>query len=112
MMFIKRESFQAVMVAGIMFVAMMTASALNVPAANAEEQPKVFKTEFSLMDNLKMSMGQVVYVRLSSGEEIGGVVKEVGASAVHLSELRGREFFDALIPIDRIVAIIKRAKGG
>ncbi|MBI3995107.1 MAG: hypothetical protein HY349_03915 [Nitrospirae bacterium] len=111
-MLIKRASFQAVMVAGILFVAIMSASVLAAPAANAQEQAKVFKTEFSLMDNLKMSVGQFVYVRLSSGDELGGEVKEVGINSVHLSELRGREFFDALVPIDRIVAIIKRARGG
>ncbi len=111
-MLIKRESFHAVIFAGVLFIAILLTSTLSAPAANTEEQSKVFKVEFSLMDNLKMSMGQVVYVRLSSGEELGGVVKEVGTNVVHLSEIRGREFFDALISIDRIHAIIKRAKGG
>jgi hypothetical protein len=97
---------------GFLGIPLLWISILSAPAALAEEPQKVFNTGFSMMDNLKMNSGQSIYVRLSSGEELGGVVQEVGTNFLHLSELQGREFFDALIRIDDIVALIKRAKKG
>lgn len=58
---------------------------------------------------LKAQKGRVT-VRLRSGQEMTGTVRNVTSRLVHLGALSGREFFDAAIPIDRIEAVIVRTK--
>ena len=59
---------------------------------------------------LERQMGRRVTLRLDAGAEISGTVAKVGQSLVHLSELTGREFFDAVVPIERIQAVIVRTR--
>lgn len=61
--------------------------------------------------NLERSVGQRVRVRLMSGQDLEGTVLKVGASAVHLTQLSGQEFYDAAVRIDHISAIIVRMRG-
>jgi hypothetical protein len=58
---------------------------------------------------LKAQKGRVT-VRLRSGQEMTGTVRNVTSRLVHLGALSGREFFDAAIPLDRIEAVIVRTK--
>ncbi len=60
---------------------------------------------------LERQMGRAVRVRLQSGEEVSGTVTKVGDHVVQLSELTGREFFDAVIRLDGITAVILRTRG-
>ncbi len=59
---------------------------------------------------LSAQQGKKVTIRLGSGEELSGTVKAVNGSLVQLSELSGKEFYDAIIAIPRIAAVIVRAK--
>ena len=54
--------------------------------------------------------GKRVTVKLGPSDELTGVVKVVSPKVVHLSEIAGREFFDAVIDTQRIVAVIVRTK--
>ena len=54
--------------------------------------------------------GNRVTVRLTSGEELSGKVMTVGDHVVQLGELSGKEFFDAVIPLDSITAVIVRVR--
>ncbi len=47
---------------------------------------------------------------LDGGASYAGKVKDVGDYAVILTELRGKEFFDAWIPLDAIVAMEERVR--
>jgi hypothetical protein len=40
-----------------------------------------------------------------SGEEVEGTVTSVGKELVHVSRLSGKEFYDAVISLDKITAI-------
>jgi hypothetical protein len=55
--------------------------------------------------------GQKVELRMKSGEKISGKVEAVGGKAVHLSALAGQEFYDAVVLIDEISAVIVRTGG-
>src|SRR5688572_9260788 len=46
---------------------------------------------------LESQKGQSVTLRLLSGEEISGKVTEVGEAAAKISELTGKEFFEAYV---------------
>lgn len=64
----------------------------------------------AIKSNLEQMVGQSVTLKLSSGEELGGKVAKVGPNAVQLSQLQGKEFFDAIVPLAKIDALIVRTK--
>jgi hypothetical protein len=51
-----------------------------------------------------------VTVRLRSGQELTGAVRSVDSRLLHLGSLTGREFFDAVVPLEAIEAVIVRTK--
>jgi hypothetical protein len=59
---------------------------------------------------LEGQVGKKVTVRLSAGEEMTGQVKTVTKELLHLGGLTGREFFDAVVDVNRIEAVIVRVK--
>lgn len=81
---------------------------MSVTAAMAE--PLVLGQDDTVGKVLTAQKGKKVTIRLGSGEDLSGTVKEVNGSLVQLSELSGKEFYDAVIAIPRIAAVIVRAK--
>ena len=60
---------------------------------------------------LERQVGKRVTLTLAPSSELNGVVSKVGATVVHLSEIQGREFFDAVVALDRISAVLVRVRG-
>jgi len=54
--------------------------------------------------------GQPVTIHLGSGEALTGMVREVTGPLVHLSDLTGQAFSDAVIVTKNITAVLVRAK--
>jgi hypothetical protein len=54
--------------------------------------------------------GKPVTLRLAGGQELTGTVREATGRLVVLGALSGREFFDAVVPIEKIDAVIVRTK--
>ncbi|OGQ97652.1 MAG: hypothetical protein A2521_04915 [Deltaproteobacteria bacterium RIFOXYD12_FULL_57_12] len=67
-----------------------------------------YNPQFSLTDNLKSFVGKKVTVTLESGSAFTGKVKEVGEHLLHIERLDSKDFNDALISIDKIVALDAR----
>jgi hypothetical protein len=89
------------------FLCCMVAVPTIVAAAEAGYEMKSEATIKSvLLDNFKKK----VTVRLETGESLEGYVSKVGDTVVHVSRITGREFFDAVIRIDRISAVVFRVK--
>ena len=59
---------------------------------------------------LSAHKGQRVTLILESGKELSGKVASVNEDAVHLMELSGMEFYDAVIELDAIEAVIVRVR--
>ena len=59
---------------------------------------------------LAAQKGKRVTVRLMSGQELTGTVREANAKLVVLAAVSGREFFDAVIPLEAIEAVLIRNK--
>lgn len=59
---------------------------------------------------LAAQKGKRITVRLRSGQEMSGTVRESSERLLVLGEVSGREFFDAAIPVDAIEAILVRTK--
>ena len=63
-----------------------------------------------LLEALVAHQGKGVTVMLSSGQELSGRVKTVDEDGVVLTELRGKEFFDAAIDLDEVEAVVYRVR--
>jgi hypothetical protein len=59
---------------------------------------------------LEGRQGKRVTLRLQGGEELTGKVRTVTTELVQLGELTGREYFDAVIEVSRISAVIVRVR--
>jgi hypothetical protein len=57
---------------------------------------------------LERQVGQRVELHLKSGEKAAGKVEKVGEKAVHLSALTGQEYFEAMVLIEDVSAIVVR----
>lgn len=59
---------------------------------------------------LAAQQGKRVTVRLAAGGEMTGTVARVNADVVHLRELAGMEYFDAVVALPEVAAVVVRAK--
>jgi len=83
---------------------------LMVSRVFAEESKFDLSTGAVMKDILKDHTGKRVTVRLDAGEEMEGTVTRVGDQLVHLSKLSRRDFYDAVVRIDKISAVIIRVR--
>ena len=59
---------------------------------------------------LKDRSGKNVTVVLRGGTELTGKIESVGDNTLRLSGLSGKEFFDAVVDLDDVSAVIFRAR--
>lgn len=64
----------------------------------------------TLLKQIEAQKGKRITVRLISGEELTGTVRAATKEIIHLGELSGKEFFDALIDANKVSAILVRTK--
>ena len=83
------------------------------PSARAEGPLFTVEGAQAMRDNLKSRIKQSVTLRLSgSDKDVTGIVVAVGDEAVHLTQIGGMEFYDALVRIADIEAILVRRPAG
>ena len=82
---------------------------LLISAGANAEQLNITKSD-SIETVLKRNTDKRVTVKLASGEELSGKVTAVTGKLLHLSELSGREFFDAAISMSEVSAVIVRVR--
>lgn len=86
----------------------------TAPLARSEEKPAPtvrFEEPDTMASALKRLEGRAVKIRLAGqGEEISGKLQKVGKELVHVSDLAGREFYDAIIRIDQISAVVAQSR--
>jgi len=59
---------------------------------------------------LKAQSGKRVTLRMRSGQEISGTVRTVNGKLVQIGAVSGREFFDAVVPLESIDAVLIRTR--
>jgi len=59
---------------------------------------------------LAAQKGKRVTVRLRSGQELTGLVRDTNAKVAVLGALGGREFFDAVVSLEHVEAVLIRTK--
>ena len=62
----------------------------------------------TVVSTLNTNVGKSVTVRLAGGEELTGVVRAASDKTLILVQLSGREFFDAVITLASVQAVIVR----
>ena len=93
---------------GAVAVAILLA-ALSLPAGAQDAKLEV-RSNDTVRTVLERQVGKRVSVVLTTGPELAGVVSSVGDKVVHLSELTGREFFDAVVNLDQVGAVVIRTR--
>jgi hypothetical protein len=64
----------------------------------------------TILSILQRNIGQMVELRLKSGEKIGGKVEKVGIKLIQLSQLSGAEFFEVAVDAADVSAVVLRTK--
>ena len=68
------------------------------------------KADDTVKSVLSRQVGQTVELRLKNGEKIAGKVEMVGKDLVQLTQLTGAEFYEAVVVMDDVAAVVARAK--
>ena len=90
----------------------MCCSPFSVPVVSAEEPKYELKSPaVTIKDILLENIGKRVILRLETGENLEGTVSKVGDSVVHIAKLSGKDFYDAVVRIERISAVIFKVRG-
>jgi len=76
----------------------------------AEEKKVEINTSYSIKQILTSFTGQRVVLKTDAGD-VEGTVTSVGDHVVHISKLSGKDFYDAVVVIDRISSVVFRARG-
>ena len=64
----------------------------------------------SIRINLERFTGERITVSLTGGGDLQGVVSKVGVTTLYITELTGREFFDAIVRLDHISAVVVKMR--
>jgi hypothetical protein len=97
------------MISRALSASLLAASLAFSVSAFAEEGFSV-KPGQSTKGVLDKQNGATVTVQLKSGKELTGKVALVGERVLHLSNLSGRDFYDAVIELSEIEAVIVKAR--
>jgi hypothetical protein len=91
-------------------LSLAVASYLPLPAAHAQDVKVDVRSGDSVKSVLERLVGQRVSLVLTTGPELAGIVTTVGDKVVLLKDLTNREFFDGVVSIDHIAAVIVRTR--
>lgn len=86
---------------------LLMAALAAAPAFAADLDVKASDTVESVLAAQK---GKRVTVRTRSGLEVSGTVKAVTPKLVQIAQLQGKEFYDAVVPVEAIDAVVVRTK--
>jgi hypothetical protein len=92
-------------------LSLLLALLFSLACSNLFAQGKIdLQPSDTILGILQKNVGQVVELRMKSGEKIGGKVEKVGDKLVHLSQLTGADFFDGAVDTAEIAAVVVRTK--
>ena len=91
-------------------VTLAAAVVLPLAPAAALAQGLTVNADDTIEKLLVAQKGKRVTVKLGPNDELTGVVRNVTPNVVHLSELAGREFFDAAVDVKQVKAVIVRTR--
>jgi len=95
--------------------ALVLASLLGIapflgPASAGAQDAALEVNADAIKVNLERQVGKRVRLRLISGQDVEGTVVAVGTAGVHVGRLAGMDFYDAVVRLDQIAAVIVRVR--
>lgn len=78
---------------------------------SADEKKIMFNTPDGVKEVLSAYIGKRLAIKTDAGEALEGTVIKVGDQLVHIEKLSGKDFYDAVVRIDRINAVVIRVRG-
>ena len=96
---------KALVVASLLAVALC----LEPVSVKAQDTPLEINAD-AIKVSLERQVGKRVRLRLVSGQDVEGTVVAVGTAGVHVARLAGMDFFDAVVRLDQIAAVIVRVR--
>ena len=87
---------------------LLTTILLCLAIAHASAQGLALAPSDTIQSVVSTQKGKRVTLRLRSGQELTGTLRESTDRLAVLTELAGRELFEAVVPIDAIEAVIVR----
>lgn len=82
----------------------------TVQISAATDEGTNFNAFIGIRENLLLNVGKRVAVRIGGGVVMEGTIGKVGDRAVELSKLAGKEYYDAIVLIDKIEAIVYKTR--
>jgi hypothetical protein len=92
-------------------VAVLIISLLSPVGLFAQPNDYTMKPSATLKDVLVENIGKRAQIKLDTNESIEGTITTVGDNLVHIARLSGKDYYDALIRLDRINAVIIKVRG-
>jgi hypothetical protein len=98
---------------GLLVSLLLGVGATMVPATTIHAEDAKFELQASatMKEVLADRVGKRTVLRFRSGEDIDGTVTMVGNGLVHVTRLAGKDFYDAVVDIGTISAVIFQARG-
>ena len=97
---------------GFFLAALLTVSLClaNISGSFAQDAKFEMNTQFSMKEVLLSQTGKRVTVKTDSGETLEGTVTKVGDQLLHISKLAGKDFYDAVIRLDKITSVVLKVR--
>ncbi len=92
---------------GVTALILLAALAVSPIAGALEIEVKAGDSIESLINAQK---GKRITLRTRSGLEVTGTVKSVSGRLVHMAQLAGKEYYDAIVALDGVEAVMIRTK--
>ena len=90
-------------------------SLLLLTGAAAAQDKKTATLQVEKTDSVRTVLARhadkKVTLVLVQGTELTGTVRSVGEGVVHLSEVGGREFYDAVVDLQKVAAVLVKVRG-
>jgi hypothetical protein len=82
-----------------------------VPSVSVAGQKYELKSvSATVKDVLMENIGKRVILQMDTGVNMEGIVSKVGKSLLHISNISGGEFYDAVVRIDKISAVLFKVR--
>jgi hypothetical protein len=95
----------------VVVLMLLVSPCLPLSTAAAQEAKLEVRSADTVKSLLERQVGKRVGVVLHTGQELTGVVTTVGDKVVHLSELSGRDFFDAVVNLEQVAGVVVKVRG-
>ena len=88
-----------------------TITAVLICTSSFAQDKASLQPNATILNVLQGATGKTVELRMQCGEKIGGKVEQVNENVVLLSHLTGADYFDGVVNVKDISAVVTRSAG-